>query len=113
VTNEEFFSKISDFPHDWNGDGANKPKDFSIKNARKFIELIKEASLSEPKAMLENEGTVCLYWYYPDKSYIDISFDERNTFSVYKRKNIKEQTYKSGIKLKSINKENIAEMIKF
>ena len=113
MTNEEFFSKISDFPYDWNGEGADKPKDFSIKNARLFIEIIEQAGLPVPKAMLENEGTVCLYWYNSDKTYIDISFDAPNTFSVYKRKNIKEDSYKEGIKVKSINKDNVADLVRF
>lgn len=112
MTNEEFFSKISDFPHDWNGTGTDKPKDFSIKNARLFIEIIEQAGLAMPKAMLENEGTVCLYWYSTDKTYVDISFDTPSTLSIYKRKNINEDCYKEGIKLKTINKDNVVQLFK-
>jgi len=75
----ELYSYL-DLEENWDGYDGVIPDKKIIDSCQVIIEKLKKSGLDAPKSMLTGAGEVGLYWK-ADKAYIELSFEENNTFS--------------------------------
>lgn len=106
---------ISKYPNNWNGEGTKAAISYSVKNAKKFAETFLEVSqgnLPKPKFDIQNNGTLMCYWVLENRTYIDISFDNESSFSLFKRTKGGVETYFENVEMDKLNTEWFKELLK-
>lgn len=71
---DERFKEIAAMGSDWDGEGAEKPSEVAIANARRFLQEI--ATLGEPSIGPCADGTIDLWWNASGRKYLLINFTE-------------------------------------
>lgn len=106
---------ISTYPDNWNGEGTKAAILYSVKNAKKFAETFLEVSqgnMPKPTFSIENKGTLMCFWALENRTYIDLSFDSENAFSLFKRTKDGVETYLECVEMNKLNLEWFKELLK-
>ena len=107
---------IMNLPDNWDGEGSEAPISYSIKNAKLFAKVFSDASegnLPKPVFSIEKQGALMCYWALENRTYIDISFDKENTFSLFKRTKEGLETYIDETELSKVNINWFNELLKY
>lgn len=106
---------ISKYPDNWNGEGTKGPIPYSIKNAKRFAKTfidVSQGNMPKPVFSIENEGTLMCFWVLENNTYIDISFDNESSFSLFKRTKEGVETYNEKVEMATIGRDWFKELLK-
>ncbi len=69
---DERFQNVAALSADWDGEGAEKPSEVAIANARRFLQEI--TTLGEPDVGPCADGSIDLWWNHGGRKYVLINF---------------------------------------
>ena len=75
-------SSYRELQENWDGYGGIKPDDEMISTTRKFLNILKENQIAEPKIMLTGSGEIGLFWKNKNH-YIEVDFDKNKYLSFF------------------------------
>ncbi len=77
LTMDERFREIAALAADWDGEGAEKPSEAAIANARRFLQEL--ATMGEPSIGPCADGSIDLWWSPNGRKYLLINFTSSGT----------------------------------